>query len=180
MLEELKIISYPDPRLRRVSVPVKDFGDKLGDLVRRMFDLMREAKGVGLAAPQVGYNIRLFIVNHTQNPEDDRVYVNPVLFDADGEETSSEGCLSLPGINVDVTRAKSAKMQAVDIYGKPIEQVETDYVARIWQHELDHLNGILLIDHMTPTAKIEGRKILKDLEDKYVADNREEPPPKVK
>jgi peptide deformylase len=179
MLEDLKIISYPDPRLRRVSVPVKEFGDKLGDLVRRMFELMREAKGVGLAAPQLGYNIRLFIVNHTQKPEDDRVYVNPVLFDAEGEETSSEGCLSLPNINVDVTRAKSAKMQAMDINGKPIEQVEADYVARIWQHELDHLNGILLIDHMTPTAKIESRKILKDLEEKYVADNREEPRPKV-
>ncbi len=179
MLEDLKIISYPDPRLRRVSVPVKEFGDKLGDLVRRMFELMREAKGVGLAAPQLGYNIRLFIVNHTQKPEDDRVYVNPVLFDAEGEETSSEGCLSLPNINVDVTRAKSAKMQAVDINGKPIEQIETDYVARIWQHELDHLNGILLIDHMSPTAKIESRKILKELEEKYVAENREEPRPKV-
>jgi peptide deformylase len=179
MLEDLKIISYPDPRLRRVSVPVKEFGDKLGDLVRRMFELMREAKGVGLAAPQVGYNIRLFIVNHTQQPEDDRVYVNPVLFDAEGEEISSEGCLSLPGINVDVTRAKSAKMQAMDVNGKRIEQVETDYVARIWQHELDHLNGILLIDHMGPTAKVENRKILKELEEKYVAENREEPRRKV-
>jgi peptide deformylase len=180
MLEDLKIISYPDPRLRRVSVPVKEFRDKLGDLVRRMFELMREAKGVGLAAPQVGYNIRLFIVNHTQKPEDDRVYINPVLFDAEGEETSSEGCLSLPNINVDVTRAKSAKMQAVDVNGKPIEQVETDYVARIWQHELDHLNGILLIDHMGPTAKVENRKILKELEEKYVAEHREEPRGKVK
>jgi peptide deformylase len=145
-----------------------------------MFELMREAKGVGLAAPQVGYNIRLFIVNHTQKPEDDRVYINPVLFDAEGEETSSEGCLSLPNINVDVTRAKSAKMQAVDVNGKPIEQVETDYVARIWQHELDHLNGILLIDHMGPTAKVENRKILKELEEKYVAEHREEPRGKVK
>jgi peptide deformylase len=175
MFDDLRIISYPDPRLRRVSVPVDNFGDKLGALVRRMFELMREAHGVGLAAPQVGHNIRLFIVNHTQKPEDDRVYVNPTLFDAEGEEISQEGCLSLPGISVEVTRAKTAKIQARDVAGNPIEQTETDYVARIWQHELDHLNGILLIDHMSPTAKIENRKILKELEEKYVAENRDEP-----
>jgi peptide deformylase len=175
MFDDLRIISYPDPRLRRVSVAVDEFGDKLGELVRRMFELMREARGVGLAAPQVGHNIRLFIANHTQLPEDDRVYVNPVLYDAEGEEISQEGCLSLPEINVEVARAKSTKIRAQDVSGKVIEQVETDYVARILQHELDHLNGILLIDHMSPTAKIESRKILKELEDKYVAENRDEP-----
>ncbi len=128
---------------------------------------MREAKGVGLAAPQVGQNLRLFISNHTQKPEDDRVYINPVLFDAEGEETAQEGCLSLPNINVDVVRAKSARIRAKDLSGNPIEQFETGYVARIWQHELDHLNGILLIDRMGPTAKMENRKIIKELEEKY-------------
>ena len=128
---------------------------------------MREAKGVGLAAPQVGLNLRLFILNATQKPEDDRVYVNPILFDAEGEETAQEGCLSLPNINIDVNRAKLAKIQARDVSGNPIEQSETGYVARIWQHELDHINGILLIDHMSPTVKIENRKILKELEEKY-------------
>jgi peptide deformylase len=157
---------------------VEVFDEKLAALVSRMFELMREAKGVGLAAPQVGHNIRLFIANHSTKPEDDRVYVNPVLSDAEGEESSSEGCLSLPGINVDVIRAKSAKMQARDLTGKPIEQIETGYVTRIWQHELDHLNGILIIDQMTPTAKIEGRKLLKELEDKYAEDNPPEKPRK--
>ncbi|HEX4054550.1 MAG TPA: peptide deformylase [Tepidisphaeraceae bacterium] len=170
MYDELKIISYPDPRLRRVSVPVKKFDEDLGALARRMFELMREAKGVGLAAAQVGKNIRLFISNHTQKPEDDRVYVNPVLFDADGEETAQEGCLSIPNINVEVVRPKSVRMQAKDLSGNPIEQSEIGYVARIWQHELDHLNGILLIDRMGPTAKVENRKILKELEEKYAAD----------
>ncbi|MGD0461739.1 MAG: peptide deformylase [Tepidisphaeraceae bacterium] len=180
MFDDLRIISYPDPRLRRVSVPVDNFGDKLGALVRRMFELMREAHGVGLAAAQVGHNIRLFIVSPTQNPEDDRVYVNPTLFDAEGEETSQEGCLSLPNINVDVVRAKSVKIRAQDAAGNLIEQAETDYVARIWQHELDHLNGILLVDHMGPTAKMENRKILKELEEKYVAENRDQPRRRVK
>ncbi len=174
MFEDLRIISYPDPRLRRVSVPVDNFGDKLGALVRRMFELMRESHGVGLAAAQVGHNVRLFIANPTQNPEDDRVYVNPVLFDAEGEETSQEGCLSLPNVNIDVVRAKSVKIRAQDASGKFIEQAEADYLARIWQHELDHLNGILLVDHMGPTAKMENRKILKELEEKYLAENHDQ------
>jgi len=168
MYEELKII-YPDPHLKRISVPVKAFDDSLGALATRMFELMREARGVGLAAPQVGQNIRIFISNHTQKPEDDRVYVNPVLLDAEGEETAQEGCLSLPNINVDVVRAKTVKIQAQDLTGKPFEQVETGYLARIWQHELDHLNGILLLDHMGPTAKMENRKIVKEMEEAYAA-----------
>jgi peptide deformylase len=173
MFEELKIISYPDPRLRKVSADVSIFDERLAALARRMFELMREAKGVGLAAPQVGHNIRLFISNHSGKPEDDRVYVNPVLSDAEGDETSEEGCLSLPKINVEVVRAKTAKMRAKDLAGKDIEQVETGYVARIWQHELDHLNGVLIIDKMGPTAKIENRKILKELDEKWETDHPE-------
>jgi peptide deformylase len=167
MFEDLKIVIYPDPRLRKVSTRVTVFDDKLAALSRRMLELMRESKGVGLAAPQTGQNIRLFVMNATGKPEDDRVYVNPALSDADGEEKSEEGCLSLPKINVEVDRAKTAKMTAQDLSGNPIEQTETGYIARIWQHELDHLNGVLIIDKMGPTAKIENRKILKDLEESF-------------
>jgi peptide deformylase len=173
MFEDLKIISYPDPRLRKISAPVKAFDDNLRALARKMFDLMRESKGVGLAAPQVGHNIRLFVANHSGKPEDDRIYVNPVISDAEGEEMAEEGCLSLPDIHVDVNRAKTAKINAKDIEGNPIEQVETGYIARIWQHELDHLNGVLIIDQMGPTAKLENRKTLKDLEEKYESEQAE-------
>ena len=85
MYEQLKIISYPDPRLRKVSIEVQKFDENLSALTKRMFELMREAKGVGLAAPQVGKNIRLFVANHSGKPEDDRVYVNPVISDAEGK-----------------------------------------------------------------------------------------------
>ena len=173
MFEQLKIISYPDPRLRKISTEVKKFDESLAALAKRMLELMRESRGVGLAAPQVGKNIRLFVINHSGNPEDDRVYVKPVLADAEGEETAQEGCLSLPNINVEVGRATFVKMRAKDVVGNPIEQTETGYIARIWQHELDHLNGVLIIDRMGPTAKMENRKILKELEDKYLADNPE-------
>lgn len=171
MYEQLKIISYPDPRLRKVSVEVQKFDESLSSLGRRMFELMREARGVGLAAPQVGKNIRIFVTNHSGKPEDDRVYVNPVISDAEGEETAQEGCLSLPEINVEVARPVTAKIRAKDLEGNPIDQTETGYIARIWQHELDHLNGVLIIDRMGPTAKMENRKVLKDLEDKYEAEN---------
>jgi len=168
MYDQLKIILYPDPRLRRPGNDVI-FDGNLGFLVKRMFELMREFRGVGLAAPQVGHNLRLFIVNPTGNPEDDRVYANPMLFDAEGEEIAEEGCLSLPGIHANVPRATSLRIKAYDVEGKPFERQETGYVARICQHELDHLNGILLTDRMGPTAKLENRKILKDLEDQYAA-----------
>ena len=167
MHEKLTIIQYPDPRLKRVSPPVTAFDAGLADLAARMFDLMREARGVGLAAPQVGVNVRLFVMNHTGEPADDRAYVNPVLTDADGEDEDDEGCLSLPKITVPVIRSLSLRMRAQTLAGEPVEQVETGYVARIWQHETDHLNGVLLTDRMGPVAKLTNRKVLRDLEEKY-------------
>ena len=167
MLEDLKIILYPDPRLKKVSQPVIAFDERLRTLVARMFELMREAKGVGLAAPQVGENIRLFVMNATQQPGDDRVYVNPVLSDLDGEEEQEEGCLSLPGIHVNVVRGKQARMQAQNLEGQPIEEVATGFPARVWQHEFDHLNGTLLTDRMGPVARMTHRKVLNELKEQY-------------
>src|SRR5690242_20095056 len=105
-LDDLTIILYPDPRLKKVAKPVQQFDQSLKDLANRMFELMREAKGVGLAANQVGQLVRVFIMNHTGELQDDRVYVNPVLTEAAGEETAEEGCLSLPKIHVDIPRSK--------------------------------------------------------------------------
>src|SRR4051812_44638269 len=90
MYDDLTIIFYPDPRLRKVSAEVTAFDESLKALTDRMFHLMREARGVGLAAPQVGINQRLFVINPTGKPEDDAVYVNPVLSEADGEEEGEE------------------------------------------------------------------------------------------
>jgi peptide deformylase len=178
MYEGLRIILYPDPRLKRVSKPVEKFDEKLGVLTKRMFELMREAKGVGLAAPQVAQNMRLFISNHTGKPEDDRVYVNPELFDADGEEASEEGCLSIPELHVEVTRSKDVRIRAQNLTGETFELTESGYLPRIWQHELDHLNGVLLTDRMGPTARMEHRKLLKDLEDKFAAEKEASRPTK--
>ena len=177
MFEDLKIIFYPDPRLKRMSQPVELFDERLRALAGRMLELMREARGVGLAAPQVGENIRLFVMNATQEPGDDRVYVNPVLSDGEGEEEAEEGCLSLPGIHINVLRNKQIRMQAQDLDGKPIEQVANGLVSRIWQHETDHLNGTLLTDRMGAVAKMANRRILNDLKEQYDALHPPPPPP---
>ena len=167
MDSDLTIIHYPDPRLRKVSEPVTQFGEPLKALAARMLQLMREARGVGLAAPQVGLNIRLFVMNPSGEPGDDHAYVNPVLTDAEGEEEGEEGCLSLPQINAKVWRSMKLRMTAQDVDGNPIEQVADGYVARIWQHETDHLNGQMIIDRMGPVAKLAARRALKELQQKW-------------
>lgn len=174
MFEDLKIIHWPDPRLLKKSVAVESYDEDLSALARRMLELMREAKGVGLAAPQVGLNIRLFVMNPTGNPEDDRIVVNPVLDEPNGEEEGEEGCLSLPGISSPILRSKQITLAAFDITGKPIELRESGYVARIWQHEFDHLNGTLLLDRMGPVGRLTHRRAVKELESQYQAAN---PPP---
>jgi len=158
MSEELKIILYPDPRLKKMSKPVERFDAGLRDLVVKMFKLMRDAKGVGLAGPQVGKNLRLFVMNPSGEAGDDQVYINPVLSDADGQDEAEEGCLSLPDIHVKVTRNKKIRIQALDLEGNPFEQVGTGFITRVWQHEFDHLNGIMLTDRMGPVAKMANRR----------------------
>jgi peptide deformylase len=178
MYEELQIIQYPDPRLKQASRPVEKFDPSVKDLVTRMFHLMREARGVGLAAPQVGQNIRLFVMNHTGDPKDDRVYINPELTEAEGNEEGEEGCLSLPGITARVVRDKTMRIRAKDLDGNDIDQVESGYVARVWQHEFDHLNGTLITDRMGAVAKMAHRKTLRELEEKYAADQGKKGPDK--
>jgi peptide deformylase len=178
MYEDLKIILYPDPRLKKVSEPVSVFDESLRSLATRMLELMREARGVGLAAPQVGQNVRLFVMNPTGEPGDDRVYVNPVLTDGDGgEEEAEEGCLSLPGIHINVVRSKQMRLNAQDLDGKPIEEIASGFIPRVWQHETDHLNGTLLTDRMGPVARMANRKILNDLKEQYEALHPPPPPP---
>jgi peptide deformylase len=179
MFEDLKIILWPDPRLKKVSKEVEVFDDELKALVERMFQLMREHRGVGLAAPQVGVNQRLFVMNATGKLEDDSVYVNPALNESEGEDEAEEGCLSLPQINVQVWRSRKMRIDAQDVTGKKFSQIADGYLARIWQHEFDHLNGVMLTDRMGPVAKLSNRRILKELEEKY-AQEHVEPEPAVK
>ena len=166
MHEDLKIIHYPDPRLKKVSVDVSHFGDDLRSLADRMLVLMRQAKGVGLAAPQVGVNQKLFVMNHSGEEGDDRIYVNPRLTLLDGETVAEEGCLSLPEIHIDVIRADKVHIEAQTLDGEPITLERDGFEARVWQHEVDHLLGVMLTDRMSFTDKMKHRKRLKSLEAK--------------
>ncbi len=177
---ELKIIKWPDPRLKKTSVAVKEFTPALRALAERMLELMREAHGVGLAAPQVGQNIRMFVMNPTGQPDDDRIYINPVLSDPEGDEASEEGCLSLPGINAQIDRNRTIRMQAQDLEGNRIEELQTGFVARVWQHEYDHLNGVMIIDRMGLGDRLKYRKVLREMEDDYAVAHPAPPPPKSK
>mgnify|MGYP000144445907 CR=1 FL=1 len=165
----LKLICYPDPRLRKKSAEVLKFDPWLQQVARRMFEVMYASKGVGLAAPQVGLNIRLFVCNQTGKPADgeELAFVNPVLSDLYGAEEGEEGCLSLPGVNGLVLRAARCRMQAFDVTGKPIDRTGEGLLARIWQHETDHLDGVLLMDRFNEAARIANRRAVRELEEKY-------------
>ena len=122
---------------------------------------------MGLAAAQVE-NIRLFVMNTTGQPGEDRVIINPTLTEPEGEDTAEEGCLSIPDVKVEVVRSKTLRLAAQDLNGTPFSvEIQTGYVARVWQHEYDHLNGILLTDRMGALAKLTHRRKLKDLEEEY-------------
>lgn len=160
----LRIIKYPDPRLRQVCKPVDRFDHALGAFAERMLELMRTARGVGLAAPQVGVLIRLFVCNATGEQGDEQVFINPELSDLQGQTVGEEGCLSIPDVTVNVRRATSCKISARDLSGRPIEAVGTDLIARCWQHECDHIDGRLITDRMSDADKIANRRALKSLE----------------
>ncbi|MCG3129176.1 MAG: Peptide deformylase [Phycisphaerae bacterium] len=169
--EQLGIIDYPHPCLRRAAAPVEQFDAVLARLAGRMFELMRAAKGVGLAAPQVGVSVRMFVMNATGEPGDDLIVVNPRLTDRRGGAESEEGCLSIPEVRVQVRRATRCHLTAQDANGKPFELDGADMICRIWQHEIDHLDGILIIDRMGPTDRIATRRALQELEEKFRRSN---------
>ncbi len=164
-----KIIVYPDPRLRKKCAPVKpgEFGESLAALAGRMLELMKANRGVGLAGPQVGVCRRIFVCNPTGEPGDDHVYVNPVLSDLTGSEEGEEGCLSIPEVHVMVRRARRCRITAQDVHGRPVEMESENLLARIWQHETDHLDGRLIIDRMNAADKIANKRQLAQLEASY-------------
>ncbi len=170
-VEKLAIVHYPDPHLRKLCEPVTAFDGDLDAVARRMLELMHQAKGVGLAAPQVGLLRRLFVMNLTGQPKDDLVFVNPAIHDQQGTVEAEEGCLSLPGIHVQVRRAARCVITAQDVHGNPIEREGQDLLGRIWQHETDHLNGTLILDRMGPSDRIATRATLKALEAAYQGGN---------
>jgi peptide deformylase len=177
----MKIVHYPHPALRHAAKALTSIDKQLHLYIGEMKDLMYEARGLGLAATQVALPFQLLVMNITgdaKQPECEEVFINPVLVERKGSIDDEEGCLSFPGLYQKVRRAKSVKVQAYDLKGRLVEKVVTDLEARAWQHEIDHLNGVLFIDKMGPIARFAARGSVKDFERQFRrAQERGEIPP---
>jgi len=156
----LKILYLPDERLRIVSKPVTEFNQALQTLIDDMFDTMYHARGVGLAAPQIGENIRLSVIDVSESRQEQLVFINPEIIKSEGLEQFQEGCLSVPGALEKVERATDVKVKAIDRHGKPFEMDCHGLLAECIQHEIDHLNGKLFIDLLSPIKRQRARRDL--------------------
>ncbi len=158
------ILHYPDPCLRERARDIDEVDDTLRKLIEDMAETMYDAPGVGLAAPQIGESVRLFIVDVAgeDDPSDLRVFINPEIVDKNGEQIFQEGCLSFPGVYEDITRAAEVKVRATDENGASFELEADGLLAVAIQHENDHLDGVLMLDHLGVLKKrIVHRKMLK-------------------
>ena len=166
----MRILQYPHPTLRHVSKPLVRVDAELHALVREMFELMYAAEGVGLAANQIDQPYLLFIINLHSDPaakDQEFVFINPVLTDRKGTSEAQEGCLSLPGLYGDVRRSDQVVVNAFSLAGQELTLELDGLFARAVQHELDHLDGILFIDRLSPTRELEIKDTLADFEAQF-------------
>ena len=151
----MQIVKYPHPTLRYASQPLKRVDDQLRATIREMFGLMYEAEGIGLAANQVDLPLRLFVVNLSpaRQPETEQVFINPVVRNPQGHAEKEEGCLSLPQLYGPVRRPRKIRVEAYGLSGEHIAADLDGLPARVVQHELDHLDGVLFTDRMETAAQ---------------------------
>lgn len=148
----LTVRRYGDPVLRRRAEPVREVTPEIRSLVADMIDTMYDEVGIGLAAPQIGVSLRLIVVADDAS-RTARALVNPAIVEQGGNVTAEEGCLSIPGIFAPVTRAAWVNVEAADLDGRPVRLEARGLLARVFQHELDHLDGVLFIDRLEPLAR---------------------------
>lgn len=152
-MAQLPILVFPDPRLRRQAEPVTQFDAGLTELVSDMFETMYAAPGIGLAATQVDVHRRLAVIDVSEEKNQPLVLVNPEILDRSGEETMEEGCLSIPEITEKVTRAECIRVRAANAEGQVREFDADGLLAVCIQHEIDHLDGKLFIDYLSPLKR---------------------------
>jgi len=152
---------YPDPVLREAATPVGVVDDSVRQLARDMAETMYDAPGVGLAAPQVGVQRRV-VVYRTSEEDELHTLINPAIVSSSGEVTEDEGCLSIPGLAYPVTRAQKVSVRALDLEGKELAYDAEDMEARVIQHEIDHLDGVLFIDRIDESLRREARRVLRE------------------
>ena len=160
-MAKLEILEFPDARLRTVAKPVENFDGDLSQLIDDMIETMYDASGIGLAATQVNIHRRLLVLDVSEAQDTPREYVNPEIVETVGTETCEEGCLSVPGIYAEVSRAETIRIKAHDRHGEAFEETLDGMHAVCLQHEMDHLEGKLFVDYLSPLKR---RMVLKKLE----------------
>ncbi len=169
MSEILPIVKYPDAFLRTRTKAVAEIDDHVRDMAERMIHTMIAARGIGLAATQVGWDARVCIVSDTGEPGDCHILVNPVVEETWGSEAMEEGCLSFPGVNAVITRAQGVKVRFTGLDGGEHTLEDDDLLGRCCLHEIDHLDGVTFLGKMTPADKLANRRALKRLEERAKA-----------
>lgn len=162
-VERCQITHYPAEVLGRRAEPVEKIDDSIRQLIEKMTNIMLENKGVGLAAPQVGVPLRLFIISLDGSRESVKVYINPAVTPIGELDSTEEGCLSVPGVYTKIRRYKKCEVTASDLDGSEFTEEAEGIYAKALQHENDHINGLTIADRMSSAAKIVHRKQLKKL-----------------
>jgi peptide deformylase len=166
-IEKCRITHYPAPVLAGRAQPVENIDDSIRKLVEKMTHIMLEHKGIGLAGPQAGVPLRIFIVSPDGSRENVKVYINPTVTPTGELEAFEEGCLSVPGVYTKIRRYKKCKVTATDLDGKEFTQEAEGLLARALQHEYDHIEGTTIANKMGSVAKIAHRKKLKKLREEH-------------
>lgn len=148
-MAKLEILKYPDPRLRIKAQPVVDIDDELHKMVADMYETMYDVRGVGLAATQVNIHRQFFVMDVSEESNQPICVINPEILSTEGIQYEAEGCLSVTDAYDKIERAAKVHMRGMDLAGKPIELHAEGLMAKCIQHEVDHLNGILFIDHLS-------------------------------
>ena len=156
----LEVLRFPDERLRTVAQPVESVDESIQSIVDDMFDTMRDENGIGLAATQVDIHKRIVVMDVSENQDQPYVFINPEIIEKRGSSISEEGCLSVPGNYAKVDRAEEVTIQALNKDGDRFELQASGLLAICIQHELDHLQGVLFIDYLSPLKRQRIRKKL--------------------
>jgi len=157
-----EIRTFGDPVLKAVAEPVTNIDAKLVSLTDEMFEVMYKAPGIGLAATQIGVQRQIFVYDIDDKRE---VILNPQIAESSGEWVYDEGCLSIPGLYVEMLRPKNVLVRGINLQGNQVEFEADELLARLFQHEVDHLNGVLMFDRMTPDQRREAVKLYHARED---------------
>ncbi|MDD5011924.1 MAG: peptide deformylase [Phycisphaerae bacterium] len=171
-VEKCKMTRWPTPVLTRKAEPIEEIDDNIRALAKKMIDIMVEHKGVGLAGPQAGVGLRIFVASPDGTKENAKVYINPVITPSGNLVGNEEGCLSLPGIWGTIKRYSKCSVTALGLDGKEFTEQGEGLLVRIFQHECDHLDGTVVADKLSTVAKIASRRKLRQLREDYENQNK--------